>query len=162
MADRNDLVGRLLGVWDRVPDDDAAALASFRELYTDPVRINGADVPVEQLVRRARMMSAAIVGRTTELLSQAALGDRTAVAFRMRGRHVGPIDTPLGPIAGDGRTVSVQVIDLLTVRDARISEIWMVADMLGMLASTGALWPASAAGRDGSDDPGPSPSSSGA
>jgi ketosteroid isomerase-like protein len=143
MADQDDLVTRLFGVWDDVPADDDAAEAAFRELYTDPVRINGTDVSVEQLVRRARMMSAALAGRTTELLSVLAAGDRTAVAFRMRGRHVGPMDTPLGPVAGDGRPVSMQVIDLLTVRDGRISEIWMVADLLGMLASTGAVRPAS-------------------
>jgi ketosteroid isomerase-like protein len=139
MTDQDDLVTRLLSVWDDVPADDAAAEAAFRALYTDPVRINGTEVPVAQLVRRARMTSAALQGRTTELLSQVTTGDRTAVAFRMHGRHVGPMDTPLGPVAGDGRPVTMQVIDLLTVREGRISEIWMVADLLGMLASTGAV-----------------------
>jgi hypothetical protein len=33
----------------------------------------------------------------------------------------------------------MQVIDVLTVREGRISEIWMVADRLGMLAGTGAV-----------------------
>jgi predicted ester cyclase len=139
MADQDDLVTRLFGVWDAVPADDDAAEAAFRALYTDPVRINGTDVPIAQLVRRARVMSAAFAGRTTELLSQVTTGDRTAVAFRIHGRHVGPMDSPLGPVAGSGQTVSLQVIDLLTVRDGRISEIWMVADLLGMLASTGAV-----------------------
>jgi ketosteroid isomerase-like protein len=139
MADQDDLVTRLFSVWDDVPADDDAAEGAFRALYTDPVRINGTDVPIAQLVRRARMTSAALQGRTTELLSQVTTGERTAVAFRMHGRHVGPMDTPLGPVAGDGRSVSMQVIDLLTVREGRISEIWMVADLLGMLASTGAV-----------------------
>jgi ketosteroid isomerase-like protein len=139
LADGDDLVTRLFAVWDDVPADDEAAEAAFRELYTDPVRVNGADVTIAQLVRRARMTSAALVGRTTELLAQASTGDRTAIAFRMHGRHVGPMDTPLGPVAGTGQSVSMQVIDLLTVQDGHISEIWMVADLLGMLACTGAV-----------------------
>jgi ketosteroid isomerase-like protein len=139
VADQDDLVTRLFSIWDDVPADDDAAETAFRALYTDPVRINGTAVPIAQLVRRARTMSAALEARTTELLSQVTTGDRTAVAFRMHGRHVGPIDTPLGPVAGEGRPVSMQVIDLLTVREGRISEIWMVADLLGMLASTGAV-----------------------
>jgi SnoaL-like polyketide cyclase len=139
VADQDDLVTRLFSVWDDVPADDDAAEAAFRALYTDPVRINGTDVPIAQLVRRARTMSAALEARSTELISQVTAGDRTAVAFRMHGRHVGPMDTPLGPVAGAGRPVSVQVIDLLMVREGRISEIWMVADLLGMLASSGAV-----------------------
>jgi hypothetical protein len=35
----------------------------------------------------------------------------------------------------------MQLVDLLTVRDGRISEIWMLADLLGMLATTGAVRP---------------------
>ena len=139
MAAQDDLVTRLLGLWDQVPADDDEARRAFGRLYTDPVRINGVDVPVERLVRRARMMSAALVDRSTEVLSVAGATDRTTVTFRMHGRHVGPMDTPLGPVTGDGHAVSMQVIDLLTVRDGRISEIWMVADLLGMLAGTGAV-----------------------
>src|SRR5205807_9308415 len=56
-------------------------------LYTDPVRINGTDVRIAQLVRRARTMSAALEARTTELISQVTAGDRTVVAFRMHGRQ---------------------------------------------------------------------------
>jgi ketosteroid isomerase-like protein len=139
MADQADLVTRLFRLWDDVPPTDDAAQAAFRELYTDPVRINGADMTVDQLVRRARVMSAALGDRTTQVLSQVTAGDRTAVAFRMHGRHVGPMDTPLGPVTGTGDPVSRQVIDVLTLREGRIGEIWMVADMLGLLAGAGAV-----------------------
>jgi predicted ester cyclase len=138
-AEQDDLVTRLFTLWDDVPGAEDAAQAAFRELYTDPVRINGVDMAVAELVRRARSMSAALADRTTEILSVVTDGDRTAVAFRLHGRHVGAMDTPLGPVTGTGDPVSMQVIDVLTLRDGRIAEIWMVADMLGLLARIGAV-----------------------
>jgi predicted ester cyclase len=138
-VDAQVLVERLLTLWDDVPPDDEQARAAFAALYADPVRINGVDVTLDQLVERARRTGAAITGRRTEVLAVADAGERVAVAFRLHGRHAGPLDTPLGPAPGTGADVSVQVIDVLTVRDGRISEIWMVADFLGLLAAEGAV-----------------------
>jgi ketosteroid isomerase-like protein len=135
----DDLVARLLRLWDGVPEREEAALAAFRELYADPVRINGTDMTVEQLVERARRTAAALAGRTSQVLSQVSTGNRTAVAFRMTGRHVGPIDTPLGQVPATGQVLVVDVIDLLLVRDGRISEIFMTADYLGALGRAGAV-----------------------
>ena len=134
----DDLVTRLLRLWDDVPEGEAAA-AAFRELYADPVRINGADMTVERLAERARRTAAALAGRTTQVLSQVSTGNRTAVAFRMTGRHVGPLDTPLGLVPATGEVLVVDVIDLLLVSDGRISEIFMTADYLGALGRAGAV-----------------------
>jgi len=134
----DDLVTRLLHLWDDVPEGEAA-VAAFRELYTDPVRINGADMTVEQLVQRAQRTAAALAGRTTQVLSQVSAGNRTAVAFRMSGRHVGPLDTPLGPVPATGQVLTVDVMDLLVLTDGRISEIFMTADYLGALGRAGAV-----------------------
>jgi hypothetical protein len=65
--------------------------------------------------------------------------DKVALAFRMRGRQVGPMSTALGPLPPDGRPLDVRVIDLLTLVEGRVSEIWMVADELGVLVSRGAV-----------------------
>jgi|1186.fasta_scaffold05028_2 hypothetical protein len=139
MAERDDdLVTRLFQLWDDVPEGEGA-ITAFRELYADPVRINGVDMTVEQLAERARRTSAALAGRSTQLLSQVSNGDRTAVAFRMTGRHVGPLDTPLGLAAATGEVLTVDVIDLLLVTDGRISEIFMTADYLGALGRAGAV-----------------------
>jgi ketosteroid isomerase-like protein len=135
----DDLVARLLRLWDDVPEPEEAALAAFRELYADPVRINGTDMTVEQLVERARRTAAALAGRTSQVLSQVSTGNRTAVAFRMTGRHVGPIDTPLGQVPATGQVLVLDVIDLLMVKDGRISEIFMTADYLGALGRAGAV-----------------------
>jgi hypothetical protein len=138
--DADDLVARLFALWDDVPPTDEAARAGFLDLYEDPVRINGADMPVDDLVRRARMTAVALRERTTEVLSVVSGGpDRFAVAFRIHCMLAGPLDTPLGPVTGGGERVTMQVIDVLTLRAGRISEIWMVADQLGMLARLGAV-----------------------
>ena len=139
MAQRDDdLVTRLFRLWDHVPEGEAAVTA-FRELYADPVRINGIDVTVEQLTQRAQRTAGALAGRTTQVLSQVSSGDRTAVAFRMSGRHVGPLDTPLGQVPATGQVLTIDVIDLLVVTDDRISEIFMTADYLGALGRAGAV-----------------------
>jgi ketosteroid isomerase-like protein len=139
MAQRDDdLVTRLFQLWDDVPEGEAA-VAAFRELYADPVRINGIDVTVEQLAQRAQRTASALAGRSTQVLSQVSTSDGTAVAFRMTGRHVGPLDTPLGLVPATGQVLTLDVIDLLLVRDDRISEIFMTADYLGALGRAGAV-----------------------
>jgi predicted ester cyclase len=135
----DDLVTRLFTLWDDLPATDDAARRAFLQLYEDPVRINGTELPVDDLVRRARMMGTALRQRSTEVLSVVSTPDRVAVAFRMNGLLSGPLDTPLGPVTGDGEPVTMQVIDVLTVRGGRISEIWMVADQLGLLTRLGVV-----------------------
>ena len=90
-------------------------------------------MPVDELLRRARMMGSALRERSTEVLSIVSAPDQVAVAFRIRGLLAGPLDTPLGPVTGTGEPVTMQVIDVLTLNRGRISEIWMVADQLGLL-----------------------------
>ncbi len=47
--------------------------------------------------------------------------------------------TTLGPLPPDGQPLDVRVIDVLTLVDGRVSNIWMVADELGVLVSRGAV-----------------------
>ena len=72
----DDLVTRLFQLWDDVPAGEAA-VAAFRELYADPVRINGTDMTVEQFAERAQRTAAALAGRSTQVLSQVSTGNRT-------------------------------------------------------------------------------------
>ncbi len=46
---------------------------------------------------------------------------RVVIVFWQRGRHVGPLETPLGEISPTGREVEVRVIDVLSITDGRIS-----------------------------------------
>ena len=133
-------VERLLRLWtDPLPTDDAAAAAAFGELYTDPVTVNGTPLPVSDLVGRARVLQGALERPEREVLAVADAGDSVAVAFRLAGRQVGPLDTPAGRLPPTGEWIDVRIIDVLTLSDGRVTAIRMVADWLPALAAAGAL-----------------------
>jgi SnoaL-like polyketide cyclase len=133
-------VERLLRLWtEPLPGDDAGAAAAFGELYTDPVVVNGVPLAAADLVARARTMQAALERPEREILAVADAGDSVAVAFRLAGRQVGPLETPAGRLPPTGQRIDVRIIDVLTLTDGRISGIWMVADWLTSLADLGAV-----------------------
>ena len=126
------VVERLVRLWTEPVSDSGAAQAAFRETYTDPVSINGVDVSLSDLVQRARGFQRAFADLRIELIDQIEAPGRVVVAFWQRGRHVGPLETPLGVIAPTGREVEVRVIDVLSIADDRISAIQVVPDNLGL------------------------------
>ena len=133
-------VERLLRLWtDPLPTDDASAAAAFGELYTDPVTVNGTPLPMSDLVGRARVLQGALERPEREVLAVADAGDSVAVAFRLAGRQVGPLDTPAGRLPPTGQWIDVRIIDVLTLSDGRVTAIRMVADWLPALAAAGAL-----------------------
>ena len=155
-------VERLLRLWtDPLPEDDDAAAEAFRQLYTDPVRVNGAMLTAGDMVARARAMQGALEEPEREVLAVVDTPGAVAVAFRLRGRHVGPLDTPVGRLPATGVPIDLRVIDILSLADGRISAIWMVGDWLTPLAGAGLV--RVARGRLPSDrpaGPGPPPTSS--
>ena len=132
-------VERLLRLWSEPLGDDDAAAAAFREIYADPVSVNGAPVSAAELVARARRLQGVFEGLERDVLDVVEAGGKVAVAFRMRGRHVGELATSAGPLPATGRVLDLRVIDVLTLTDGRISNIWMVADELGALVAMDAV-----------------------
>ncbi|MGY1617971.1 ester cyclase [Geodermatophilus sp. SYSU D00691] len=133
-------VDRLLRLWtEPLPDDEDAAQDAFRALYTDPVQVNGAAVSAADLVRRARALQAVFDRPEREVLDVARADGKVAVAFRLSGRQVGPLATAAGVLAPTGRHLELRAIDLLSLRDGRISAIWTAADELGALAALDAV-----------------------
>jgi uncharacterized protein YndB with AHSA1/START domain len=131
-------VERLLRLWiEPLPGDDEAASDAFRQLYTDPVTVNGAPLTAADLVARARAMQGALETPEREVLAVVDAHDTVAVAFRLRGRHVGPLDTPVGRLPATGVRIDLRVVDILTFTDGRISAIWMVGDWLTTLTDAG-------------------------
>jgi predicted ester cyclase len=133
-------VERMLRLWtDPLPEDDGAAADAFRELYDDPVTVNGTPVTAFDLVVRARTMQAALDQPEREVLAVVDGGAVVAVAFRLAGLQVGPLDTSVGRLPPTGQRIDLRIIDILSLTDGRISEIWMVADWLAALAAAGAV-----------------------
>jgi len=64
------LAERLLALWQQPVDGRADPEAAFRELYADPVSINGAPTPVRELVERARALQRSFSGLATELVDE--------------------------------------------------------------------------------------------
>lgn len=133
-------VDAMMRLWsDQLPESDEEAAAAFRELYTDPVVVNGAELSVADLVARARAVHRTFDRRGNEILDVVQDDDKVAVAFRMSGQQVGPFATTLGPLPPSGRRLELRVIDILTLTNGRVSKIWMVADELGALVAADAV-----------------------
>jgi ketosteroid isomerase-like protein len=133
-------VNALLAVWENaLPEDDQEAIGVFAGLYHDPVTINGLSMTLAELLVRARITNTMLERRETVILDMVEAGDKVAVAFRMRGRQVGPWQTSLGQLEPDGEELDVRVIDILTLVDGRIASLWMVADELGTLVRRDAV-----------------------
>src|SRR5215470_1398112 len=109
----------LVDLWLRPLPDGDAALAAFRCIYTDPVRLNGVETPLASLVERARWIQGALADVERELLVGLESGDHMAIVFRMRGRHVGPLPTPLGMVAPTGLVFDRQIIDVFRLENGR-------------------------------------------
>lgn len=134
-----DLIDRLAAVWTRIPTTDSADEAAFGEVYTDPVMLNGREVAIGDLVERYRGLHASFADLDIEVLDRRELPGTLAVVLRQRGRHVGPLATPLGTVEPTGRAFDVIGIDVLTVEHERISRIWVVADEMARLTQLEAV-----------------------
>ena len=133
------VVERLARLWTEPVATPAEALAAFGEVYTDPVSINGVAVPLADVVERARGLQRAFANLRIEVIEQIEAPGRIVIVFWQRGRHVGPLELPLGEISPTGREVEVRVIDVLSISDGRISAIQVVPDNLALAMQLGAV-----------------------
>lgn len=132
------LLDRLLPLWTDDVDARDDPEAGFRDVYADPVLVNGMPLPAAGLVERSRSLQRAFTGLSMQILDTVETPDRVVVAFLMRGRHAGPYASPLGTVAPTGRDIEVRTIDVLAIADGLITAIWVVADDLGLLRQLGA------------------------
>ncbi|MFF4254300.1 hypothetical protein ACFY1L_24135 [Streptomyces sp. NPDC001663] len=65
-----DLLDRIMRLWMDPPVDDEAAVAAFRELYADPVPVNGEPMSAADLLARARALHRAYDGLRHELVKE--------------------------------------------------------------------------------------------
>ena len=125
-------VDRALRLWAEPPPPGAAGVEAFRSAYADPVSVNGTALTAGQLAERARNTHAALADLHIEVVDRVDAGDRCAVVFRQAGRHVARM--PGLDVAPSGRMLTGVGIDVFTIVDDRISQIWVVSEVLSRLA----------------------------
>jgi SnoaL-like polyketide cyclase len=133
------LIDRVMALWSEPIPDGPDGEVAFGECYADPLTVNGAPFRLADLVARGRSLQAAHSVIRPELLQVLAAPGHVVVAFVMHLRHTGPLVTPLGTVPGTGREAAARTIDILAVRDGKITDITVVSDELGMLTQLGAL-----------------------
>ena len=126
-------VDRLMELWTVPPAERPDPESDFAQFYADPVHVNGFPLPVAALVDRAAALHPAFSRHHITVVEHVVSGDKIAVAFRHRARHDGPWHTSAGVVRATGKYVDGLGIDILTVRDGRIEQIWVVADELQRL-----------------------------
>ena len=126
-------------LWTQPVDAWDATEAAFREVYADPVVVNGIEMTITELADRARSLQGAFDRLGMHILDAVETPDRVVVAFLIRGRHVGPFISPLGTVAPTQRDIEVRTIDVLTVTAGVLTAIWVVSDDLGLLRQLDAV-----------------------
>lgn len=131
-------IDQALSLWGQPLPAGDAALEAFRRVYADPVLVNGTPTAVTVLVERARMLQAAFDGlqHTTHEVVEAP--GRLAFAFRISGRLVGPLVTPLGVLPPTGARVELAGMDIFVIDDNRVTAVWALTDYLTPLIDAGA------------------------
>ena len=134
-------LSRALRLWGEPLPDGDAGLQAFRSVYTDPVFVNGDPTSLSVLLDRARMLQRAFEGLRHTVLEQFEAPGRLAFAFRISGRHRGPLMTPLGVLEPTGAELEVAGMDIFVLDEdlERVSAIWALADYLTLLVQAGAV-----------------------
>lgn len=78
-------------------------------LPPDPVSINGIAVPLADVVERARGLQRAFANLRMEIIDRIEAPARIVIVFLQRGRHICPLELPLGWITPTGREAEVRV-----------------------------------------------------
>jgi hypothetical protein len=131
-----EFVDRVLALWDGNAAAQDDALDRFREVYADPVTVNGSLVPLSGMVDRARALGEAFTDRGT-VVHEVVAGDGTvAFAFEIHAQHTGPWPTSDGgTVEPTGRPIVVQGLDIFRFDAAgRVATIWAINDVGEVLA----------------------------
>jgi hypothetical protein len=101
-------IDRLSRLWTDPLPAGVAAEDEFRTLYADPVRVNGGSLTAADLVARARALQLVFDRPERTVLDVLDDGDKVAVAFQLRGRQIGPLNTAAGVLAPTGSDLAIR------------------------------------------------------
>jgi hypothetical protein len=133
-----ELVDRALALWDGNAAAQEDAMDRFREVYADPLTVNGALVPLSGMVDRARAMGAAFTDRQT-VVNEVVEGDGClAFAFEIHARHTGRWSTTDGrAVEPTGGPMILQGLDIFRFDErGRVVTIWALNDLDAALTRT--------------------------
>lgn len=116
--------------WNAGDVDVARALLAPDVVDHDAFEFPGRSPGVDGLLQVVDMVRGGISDLHRELVVEVSDGDLVATRFTDRGTHSGD----LFGVPATGRSVTVAGINLVRVRSGRITEIWHVEDVAGLLA----------------------------
>lgn len=112
--------------------DAIAAREMFDDEFVNRSAPPGGDPGPGGMIRTFKeVLRPALEGMRVEVLDEVAEGDKVTTRKRILGRHTG---TLLG-VAPTGRNVSIDVIDIVRLRDGRYLEHWGVNTLPAVLTS---------------------------
>jgi predicted ester cyclase len=132
-------VDRALALWDSDPGVEDDPLPAWRTVYADPLLVNGTTTPLQDLMDRARMLHRAFTGFGHEMLHRVDGPRHSAFAFRLFGQHTGTLVTPLGELAPTNQRLTIAAMDIVTIVDDHLTEVWAIADFVDLLLRAGAV-----------------------
>src|SRR5919112_982053 len=81
------------------------------------------------------------------IVDMVAEGDKVAVSVNVTGTYKGEFQG----IPATGKQVSFTAMDILTIKDGKVTEEWATADMMGLMQQIGAIPPRSASNSNSTD-----------
>lgn len=121
--------------WNHGDLDGAAVLLADDLVDHAPLAFPGRAPGAAGLLQVVRMIRAALPDLRREIEDQIAEGDLVVTRFTDRGTHRGEL---MG-IPATGREVSVSGINIECVRSGRITEVWHIEDLMGLMQQLGAV-----------------------
>jgi steroid delta-isomerase-like uncharacterized protein len=114
-------------------------LDSFEELvapgFVDHSPAPGTSPGAEGVKQLFQMLWSALPDMRVEIYQQLAEGDRVATQKSFIGTHRGD----LFGVPPTGKTVHLDIIDIVRVADGKIAEHWNIVDSYGLMQQLGAL-----------------------
>ncbi len=129
MSDALAIINRFIDDF-QTAGDPAAAEALLAPDFVDHTPFPGFGPTRADVVRLFSVFRAAFPDLRVKVLSQIADGDRVATRKNFHGTHRGD----LFGIPPTGRSVTIEVMDIVRVRDRQIVEHWNVVGVAGLMA----------------------------
>jgi steroid delta-isomerase-like uncharacterized protein len=121
--------------WSEGALGEARALLADDLVDHDALEFPGRAPGADGLLQVVAMIRAAMPDLQRTIEQQITEGDRVVTRFRDHGTHEGEL---MG-IPPTGRPVTLSGINIETVRDGRIAEVWHVEDLLGLMRQVGVV-----------------------